>query len=100
MFTTARHFLPANVLLRPKPAETTSTEKRAQKTRNDKACEPERRLWKLTAQAAQPKLDKVELLVLSLFLTIATWGTVTCVQELSRLMTSNAIEHVATKALQ
>ena len=97
MFTITCNFVPAQLLLRPLPVEKPSTEP---ETQVDEATEPETRLWRLTSKAAQPKPAKLELLTLLLFLTIAAWSIVISVQELSRLTNSDAIEHVAAKALQ
>jgi hypothetical protein len=97
MFTTTINFAPAHPLLRPKPAEKSLTD---QKERTDRTVEPETRLWKLTAEAVQPKIARSELLVLFVFLAVVGSATVASVQELSRLMRSNAIEHVTARALQ
>ncbi len=97
MFTITYNFAPAQLLLRPKPVEKPSAKP---ETQVDEATEPETRLWRLTSKAAQPKLGKVELLTLLLFLTVAATSVVISVQELSRLTNSDAIEHVAAKALQ
>jgi hypothetical protein len=97
MSTITYNFAPAHPLLRSKPVERPLPE---QKEPTDRTVEPETRLWKVTAEAVQPKKFKGELLVLVVFLTIVVSATVESVQELSRLMRSNAIEHVAAKALQ
>jgi len=97
MSTITYNFAPAHPLLRSKPVEKPLPE---QKEPTDRTVEPETRLWKVTAEAVQPKKFKGELLVLVVFLTIVVSATVESVQELSRLMRSNAIEHVAAKALQ
>ncbi|HEX4201932.1 MAG TPA: hypothetical protein VHY59_10470 [Chthoniobacterales bacterium] len=97
MFTTTYNFAPAQPSLRPKPVERTLPE---QKEPTDRIVEPETRLWKITAKAVQPKKFKGELLVLVVFLTTVVSATVESVQELSRLMRTNAIEHVTAKALQ
>jgi hypothetical protein len=96
MFTTTYNFAPAQLLLRPKPVEKPLTEP---ETQVDEATEPETRLWRLTSKAAQPQLVKLELLTLLLFLIVAACSIVISVQELSRLTNSDAIEHVAAKAL-
>jgi hypothetical protein len=97
MFTTTYNFMPAHPVLRPETVERPLPE---QKQPNDRAAEPETRLWKVTAEAVRPKKFKGELLVLAVFLTIVVTATVESVQELSRLMRSNAIEHVTARALQ
>jgi hypothetical protein len=95
MYTT-EHFVRAHLLHRERP----TTKSLAQKNRVDIAAQPETRLWKVTAQAVPPKVGKVELIVLSLFLIVAASAIILSVQELSVLMNSNALEHVAAKALQ
>jgi hypothetical protein len=96
MFTITYNFAPAQPLLRPKPVEKALTE---QKARTDRTVQPETRLWKLIAEAVQPKMARGELLVLFVFLAIAVSATAVSVQELFRLMRSNAIEHVAARAM-
>ena len=97
MFTITYNFAPAHPLLRPEPVERPLPE---QKEPTDADVEPETRLWRITAEAVQPKKFKGELLILVVFLTIVVSATVESVQELSRLMRSNAIEHVTARALQ
>jgi hypothetical protein len=96
MFTIIKHFVPAHPLLRPKAEEKPLTE---QKERVDRPIEPETQLWKLTADTVQPKLVRSELLVLLVFLAVVVTAAVDSVQELSRLMRSDAIEHVTARAL-
>jgi len=96
MFTTTYNFVPAHPLLRPKPVEKPLPER---KEPTDRTVHRETRLWKITAKAVQPKKFLGELMVLLVFLAIAASATVESVQELSRLMRSNAIEHVTAKAL-
>jgi hypothetical protein len=97
MFTTTYNFAPAHPFLSPKPAEKPLSE---QKEPTGETVEPETRLWKITAEAVQPKKSKGELLVLVVFLAIVVSATVESVQELSRLMRSDAIEHVTARALE
>jgi hypothetical protein len=97
MFTITYHFAPAHPLLPSNPVERPLPE---QKEPTDATVQAETRLWKITAEAVQPKKFRGELLVLVIFLTIVVSATVESVQELSRLMRSNAIEHVTAKALQ
>jgi hypothetical protein len=97
MFTITYNCAPAQLLVRPKPVEKPLTKP---ETQVDEATEPETQLWRVTSKAAQPKLVKLELLTLLLFLIVAAWSIGISVQELSRLTNSDAIEHVAAKALQ
>jgi hypothetical protein len=97
MFTLTKNFVPTHPLLRPKPEQKQLSE---QNERVDTAIEPEIRLWKVTADAVQPKLVRSHLLVLLVFLAVVVPAAVDSVQELSRLMRSNAIEHVTARALE
>jgi hypothetical protein len=96
MFTITYNFAPVHPLLRPEPVERPLPE---QKELTD-AVQPETRLWKVTAETVQPKKFRGELLVLLFFLAIVVSATVESVQELSRLMRTNAIENVTARALQ
>ena len=62
-------------------------------------CEPEERLWTRSGRAASPNFAMIELFVLVLFLAVALGGTVTCFTELSLVLQSDAIGHVAMKAI-
>jgi hypothetical protein len=97
MFTITKNFVPAHPSLRPKPEQEPSGE---EKEPVDRTIEPETRLWKVTAEAAQPKLVRSHLLVLLVFLAVVVAASVDSLQELSRLMRSNAIEHVTARALE
>jgi hypothetical protein len=97
MTTATSNFVPAHLLLRPKPVEKHSTE---QKEQPDRTVQPETRLWKLTAEAVQPKTARGELLILAVFLAVVISAIAVSVQELSHLLRSNAIEHVAARALR
>src|SRR5271156_4623289 len=94
MFTITHNFAPAQPLLRREAVEKPLTEKKKQ---TDRTVQAETRLWKLTAEAVQPKMVRGELLVL---LAVVVSATGLSVRELSRLMRSNAIEHVTARALQ
>ena len=62
-------------------------------------CEPEERLWKLSAQAVSPRFARIELIALILFLTIAIVGVVSCFAELFHLLDNDAIGWIARKAI-
>lgn len=61
--------------------------------------EPELRLWKLSAQAASSKFASVELFVFLVFLTASLVETLSCFDELSRLLECEAVWRVVTTAL-
>jgi hypothetical protein len=96
MSTATYNFVPADLLRRPKPVEKPSTEP---KEKPDRTVQPETRLWKLTGEAVQPKTARGELLILAVFLAVVISAIAVSVQELSRLMKSNAIEAVTARAL-
>ena len=62
-------------------------------------CEPEQRLWKLSTRAVSSRFIMVELFVLVLFLSVALVGIVSCFAELSHLLGSDSIGHVAMRAI-
>jgi hypothetical protein len=97
MFTITHNFAPAQPLLRHKPEEKTVTEQREKFART---VEPETRLWKVTGKTVEPKFFRSELLILSIFLAVVVSATAVSVQEMSRLMRSDAIEHVTARALE
>jgi len=62
-------------------------------------CEPEQRLWKLSARAASPRFAIIEVLILALFLVLAIVAIVSCLAELSHLLQSDAVGRVAAMAI-
>ena len=62
-------------------------------------CESEQRLWKLSAQAESSKFAMIELFLLVMFLIVAFVAITSCFAELSHLLLSDAIGHVAMKAV-
>jgi hypothetical protein len=69
------------------PAEKKSYDANREQSRSDEVCEPEERLWKLSAQAVSLRFARNELFALILFLTITVVGVVSCIAELSQLIT-------------
>lgn len=61
--------------------------------------ESEPRFWRLSARAVSPKLAMIELFVLMLFLAIAFVGVISCFAELSHLLVSDAVGHVAMRVV-
>jgi hypothetical protein len=99
MSTIAQSYAPAQLLLnRSGPAE--ARVQPAKPKSEAVAAEPEHRLWRLTAQATQPRLAKIEILVFLFFLVLGFATVIVGFNELSRLIQKDAIEHVAAKALQ
>ena len=62
-------------------------------------CEPEERLWKLSAQAVSPRFARIELFALILFLAISVVGVVSCFVKLFQLLDNDAVGWVARKAI-
>jgi hypothetical protein len=86
------------LLLHSDAKEKPSLVKQREKTiRPSSISEPEQRLWKLSAYATSPKSAIIELFILALFLTLALAATIDCFAELSRLLQSEAIEHIAAR---
>ena len=80
------------------PAEKVTPIAAAEPKKVKPTCEPEERLWKLSAQAVSPGIARIELFALMLFLTIAVVGVVSCFAELSQLLDNDAIGWIARKA--
>jgi hypothetical protein len=90
--------VPGELLHRPGAREKPSPAERKEKAVQPSAVgEPEQRLRKLSARSAWPKSEIIELFVLLLFLALALGATIDCFAELSRLLRSDAIEHVAAR---
>jgi len=62
-------------------------------------CEPEPKFWKLSAGTTAPKSAFIEMFVLVLFLLLGAVAIISCFAELSYLLNSDAIGHVAAKAI-
>jgi hypothetical protein len=100
MSATTNAFVPAEPLFRPGTKEKSISAARQQSTNEPRsAYNPERRFWKLSAQAVSPKSERVELFILLLCLILALAVTVGCFLEMSHLLNADPLEHVAKKAL-
>ena len=93
------YFQPAELLFQPDTRDKRTTAKWDEKSPTTAVSEPERRLWRLTTSANSKKLAIVELLVLALFLIMACAGIVVCFAELSHLLQTDAVGHVAMRAI-
>jgi hypothetical protein len=91
---------PAELLFQPvEEKKRVSANREARLPSPSSICEPERRFWKLAARTASPKFAIIEGLVLGLFLVLALVAIVACFGELSHLLESDALGHVAMKAI-
>jgi hypothetical protein len=76
-----------------------STTKPQAKGKKSLVREPEQRFWKLSEQAVSSKFAMTEMLVLVLFLVVALVGIASCFSELSHLLESDAVGHVAMRVV-
>jgi hypothetical protein len=61
--------------------------------------ESEPRFWRRPARAVSPKLALIESFVLVLFLVVALVGVISCFAELSHLLESDSVEHLAMRVV-
>jgi hypothetical protein len=98
MSATINFVEPAALLLQPAKKKNLFANREPKPIRSNPICEPEERLWKLSAQAVSPRFAMIELFALTLFLAIAVVGVVSCFAELSQLLDNDAIGWVARRA--
>jgi hypothetical protein len=67
--------------------------------RKSPTCEPECRLWELTRSTNSKKLATIELFAFVLFLILASVAMVAGFAELSHLLETDAVGHVATRVI-
>jgi len=90
---------PAELLFQPVDKKSHFANREAKPIRPSSIHEPEQRLWKLAAQAVSPKLAMIESFVVVLFLVVALLSVTSCFTGLSHLLNSDAIGHLAMKAI-
>ena len=90
---------PAELLFQPADKKSPFANREPKPVRLSPSYEPEQRLWKLSAQAVSPQFAVIELFVLVLFLVVALIGVISCFAELSHLLGTDAIGHVAMKVV-
>ena len=89
---------PAELLFQPADKKSPFANRKLRPIRLSPIVEAEPR-WRLSARAVSPKLAVIELFVLVLFLVVALVGVISCFAELSHLLGSDAIGHVAMKVV-
>jgi hypothetical protein len=94
-----RNNILTKLLLLAKAGQKRGSEVRTETVREGTICEPERRLWKLTAQTTAHHFAVIDLFVLLLFLALAIIGIADCSLELSQLLGTDAIGHITAKAI-
>jgi hypothetical protein len=94
-----RNNLLATLLLLTKVGQKGISKAKTKTVREGTICEPELRLWKVTAQTTAHHFAVIDLLILLLFLALAIIGIADCSLELSQLLGTDAIGHIAAKAI-
>jgi len=101
MSSTIVQFTPPVVLLRTREKRSrVSTRPRTKVVRRGAICEPEARLWKVSAKSDFPGQAIIELFALVLFLLVGLALIVGGFAELTHLLKTDAIGYVAIKSLQ
>jgi hypothetical protein len=90
---------PAEVLFQPADKKSRFANRELKPIRPGSIHEPEQRLWKLASQAVSSQFAMIEFLVLALFLAAGLIEIISCFAELSHLFDSDAIGHVAMRAI-
>jgi hypothetical protein len=90
---------PAEVFFPPASKKSLSANRKLRPIRLDSIGELKQRFWQLSARANSIQLAMIEWFVLVLFLAVALIGLVSCFTELSHLLGSDAIGHLAMRAI-
>ena len=91
---------PADLLIPPIQRESVFAKPESKPIRPGSIRAPEERFWKLPGQAVSFRVAMIELFVLVLFAVVALAGVISCFAELSRLLGSDAIQHVAARVVR
>jgi hypothetical protein len=91
---------PVELLFQPvENKESAAANREAKPSGPSSICESERRWWQLPVPVASTKFAVIEVFALVLLLVLALAAIVACFAELSRLLDSDALEHLAMKAI-
>jgi hypothetical protein len=100
MSTLVKRFVPTQLLYQPgAKRKTASAIPEAKAINRTSLAEPEVRLWKVCTRAASEERGIIGLAVLVLLLAIATAGVIYRFVELTHLLQTDAVGHVAAKAI-
>jgi hypothetical protein len=88
---------PTELLFQPADKKSPIANRKLRPIRPSPIVEAEPRFWRLSARAVSSQFAMIELFVLVLFLVVALIGVISCFAELSHLLGSDAIGHVATR---
>jgi hypothetical protein len=93
-------FVPsAELLFQPAKKENLFANRELRPIRLGLIGESEPRFWRLSPRAVSSQFAVIELFVLMLFLAVALVGVISCFAELSHLLESDAVGHVAMRVL-
>jgi hypothetical protein len=100
MSTLVNQFVPTQLLYQPgEKRKTVCAISEARAINRTPPAEPEVRLWKVSTRAASEEHWIIGLVVFVLLLAIATAGVIYGFGELTHLLQTDAVGHVATKAI-
>jgi hypothetical protein len=100
MSTLVEQFVPTQLLYQPSERrKSASAIPEARAINRTSPAEPEARLWKVCTRAASEEHGIIGLVVLVLLLAIATAGVIYGFIELTHLLQTDAVGHVAAKAI-
>jgi len=100
MSTLVEQFVPTQLLYQPSERrKSASAIPEARAINRTLSAEPEVRLWKVCTRAASEEHGIIGLVVLVLLLAIATAGVIYGFVELTHLLQTDAVGHVAAKAI-
>jgi hypothetical protein len=100
MSTLVKQFVPTQLLYQPgEKRRSASAIPEARAINRTSPAEPEVRLWKVCTRTASEEHGIIGLAVLVLLLAIATAGVIYGFGELTHLLQTDAVGHVAAKAI-
>jgi len=90
---------PAELLFQPADKKSPFANRKLRPIRLSPIVEAEPRFWRLSAPAVPSQFAVSEFFVLMLFLAVALVGVLSCFAELSHLLESDAVAHVAMRVV-
>lgn len=99
MSATIQFVPPVELLFQPADKKSHFANREAKLIRPSSIHQPEQRLWKLASHVVSSPFAMIEFLVLVLFLAGGLIEIISCFTELSHLFDSDAIGHVAMRAI-
>lgn len=90
---------PADLLFQPGHEKSAAATEQEEAIQLGTIGEPNPRFWKPPVRRASQTLATIELFVLLVFLILALAGILSCSAELYHLLNSDAVGHVAAKAI-